>query len=216
MKKNRCIGLMIILCAGMLTGCGSDLQADTNTVYVSKHGEVISIDVEKLDQPYYKEDELKNFVDSAVEEYNMKNGKDSVEVDELTVCDQTAKLRMKYKTTEDYTAFNGVELYQGKVVQAQADGYDFDTEFVNVTEDDFPEVSREEVMAQEDLKVVIVKADTNVKVDGKILYVTCDGVTVIGKNTVSIERGTGTSHAENTKDAGEPLSSDAYTYIIYK
>ena len=58
----------------------------------------------------------------------MKTGKDSVEVDELTVCDQTAKLRMKYKTTEDYTAFNGVELYQGKVVQAQADGYDFDTE----------------------------------------------------------------------------------------
>ena len=38
MKRLGCIGLTIMICAGMLAGCGSSLEADTNTIYVSKHG----------------------------------------------------------------------------------------------------------------------------------------------------------------------------------
>ena len=117
MKRLGCIGLTIMICAGMLAGCGSSLEADTNTVYVSKHGKVVSMDVEQLDQSYYDETELKEFVDSAVDEYNTENGKNSVKVDDLTVEDGTAKLRMDYETVDDYTAFNGVELYEGKIVQ---------------------------------------------------------------------------------------------------
>ena len=94
MKRLGCIGLTIMICAGMLAGCGSSLEADTNTVYVSKHGKVVSMDVEQLDQSYYDETELKEFVDSAVDEYNTENGKNSVKVDDLTVEDGTAKLRM--------------------------------------------------------------------------------------------------------------------------
>ena len=48
MKRLGCIGLTIMICAGMLAGCGSSLEADTNTVYVSKHGKVVSMDVEQL------------------------------------------------------------------------------------------------------------------------------------------------------------------------
>ena len=96
MKRLGCIGLTIMICAGMLAGCGSSLEADTNTVYVSKHGKVVSMDVEQLDQSYYDETELKEFVDSAVDEYNTENGKNSVKVDDLTVEDGTAKLRMDY------------------------------------------------------------------------------------------------------------------------
>ena len=59
MKRLGCIGLTIMICAGMLAGCGSSLEADTNTVYVSKHGKVVSMDVEQLDQSYYDETELK-------------------------------------------------------------------------------------------------------------------------------------------------------------
>lgn len=45
-----------------------------------------------------------------------------------------AKLKMKYKTPEDYTAFNGIELYQGKVVASLAAGYVYDGEFARVEE----------------------------------------------------------------------------------
>ena len=40
--------------------------------------------------------------------------KNSVKVDDLTVEDGTAKLRMDYETVDDYTAFNGVEFTKGK------------------------------------------------------------------------------------------------------
>ena len=88
-----------------------------------------------LRRSYYDETELKEFVDSAVDEYNTENGKNSVKVDDLTVEDGTAKLRMDYETVDDYTAFNGVELYEGKIVQALAAGYDFDTDFAGVDKD---------------------------------------------------------------------------------
>lgn len=209
MKRLGCIGLTIIICAGMLAGCGSSLEADTNTVYVSKHGKVVSMDVEQLDQSYYDETELKEFVDSAVEEYNTGNGKNSVKVDDLTVEDGTAKLRMDYETVEDYTAFNGVELYQGKIVQALAAGYDFDTDFAGVTEDgSVTGVMREEILTQEDLKVVIIKANTDVKIDGKILYVSCDNVTVTGKDSVSIKEGTGIEKTWVTESEEVPATEE--------
>ena len=241
MKRLGCIGLTIMICAGMLAGCGSSLEADTNTVYVSKHGKVVSMDVEQLDQSYYDETELKEFVDSAVDEYNTENGKNSVKVDDLTVEDGTAKLRMDYETVDDYTAFNGVELYEGKIVQALAAGYDFDTDFAGVDKDGS-----------------VTGVTTDVKIDGKILYVSCDNVTVTGKDSVSIKEGTGIEktwiteaeevpsteavlETESTEDAGDVIEgeviigteeasgndvvtnlsggssgTDVYTYIIYK
>ena len=48
--------------------------------------------------------------------------------------DGVAKLKMKYKTPEDYTAFNGIELYRGKVVASLAAGYVYDGEFARVEE----------------------------------------------------------------------------------
>ena len=209
-----------------LAGCGSSLEADTNTVYVSKHGKVVSMDVEQLDQSYYDETELKEFVDSAVDEYNTENGKNSVKVDDLTVEDGTAKLRMDYETVDDYTAFNGVELYEGKIVQALAAGYDFDTDFAGVDKDgSVTGVTRWDILAQEDLKVVIIKANTDVKIDGKILYVSCDNVTVTGKDSVSIKEGTGIEktwiteaeevpsteavlETESTEDAGDVIEGE--------
>lgn len=226
MKRSGCVGLTVMICAGMLSGCGSSLEADTNTVYVSKHGKIVTMDVEQLDQSYYDETELKEFVDSAVEEYNTENGKNSVKVDDLTVEDGTAKLRMDYETVDDYAAFNGVELYEGKIVQALAAGYDFDTDFAGVDKDGSVRgVAREDILAQEDLKVVIIKANTDVKIDGRILYVSCDNVTVTGKDSVSIKEGTGIEktwiteaeevpsteavlETESTEDAGDVIEGE--------
>lgn len=161
-----------------------------------------------------------------MDEYNTENGKNSVKVDDLTVEDGTAKLRMDYETVDDYTAFNGVELYEGKIVQALAAGYDFDTDFAGVDKDgSVTGVTRGDILAQEDLKVVIIKANTDVKIDGKILYVSCDNVTVTGKDSVSIKEGTGIEktwiteaeevpsteavlETESTEDAGDVIEGE--------
>ena len=89
---------------------------------------------ESLDQSYYDETELKSYVDAEVKDYTAEHGKNAVEVESLKVEDGVAKLKMKYKTPEDYTAFNGIELYQGKVVASLAAGYVYDGEFARVEE----------------------------------------------------------------------------------
>lgn len=207
MKRLGCVGLSAVLSILTLAGCGqSDLKADTDTVYVEKNGAVLSMDVEAFDQEYYDEAELKEFVDSEVSDYNGQHGEKSVEVKDLSVEDKTAKLKLAYRTVDDYTAFTGVELYQGKVVQAMAAGYDFDVDFAAVDKDGVHGVLGSEITDQGDLKVVIIKANTNVQVDGKILYVSCDNVTLTGKNTVSIQTGTGIEKTWKTEAEQVPAT----------
>ena len=107
-----------------------------------------------------------------------------------------------------------------------AAGYDFDTDFAGVDKDGcVTGVTRGDILAQEDLKVVIIKANTDVKIDGKILYVSCDNVTVTGKDSVSIKEGTGIEktwiteaeevpsteavlETESTEDAGDVIEGE--------
>ena len=113
MKRLVCTVCSVLLCAGLLSGCGTSLEGEESVVYVGKKGVIASLDVETLDQSYYDETELKSYVDAEVEDYTAEHGKNAVKVESLKVEDGVAKLKMKYKTPEDYTAFNGIELYQG-------------------------------------------------------------------------------------------------------
>lgn len=209
MKKFLCMILCVVFCAGMLTGCGeTKLESDADIVYVDKKGAVTSIDVGELDQSYYSEDELKAFVGTEVDAYTAENGADTVSLDSLTVEDQVAKLTLKYKTVEDYAAFNGIELYQGKVVKALASGYDFNVDFAKVENSAVTgSASTRDIYAEDDLKVVIIRANIDVKVAGEICYVSSQNVEVTGTDTVSI------------REEGAPEDSfetEVYTYIIYR
>ncbi len=113
----------------------------------------------------------------------------------------SAKLIMEYDSYQDYSGFNGIELYVGSIVTAQAEGYDFDTEF-NSAEENTP-VTKEEVISDDDNKVAIIKANVDVRVPGTILYVSAKDTQIKEKDTVSI---TGKGSNEEA----------ALTYIIYK
>lgn len=191
MNKLKSVTFTGLLCAILMTGCGSSLEADTNTIYVEKNGKITSVDVEAFDQSYYDETELETFVDEAVNAYNEENGKGAVKVEELSVEDGVATLKMQYKTAEDYAGFNGIEMYQGSVVQAVAAGYGFDTDFVRVSDQTVAgNASKEEIYSQDDVKVVVIRAkNIDVKVDGEILFVSCENVELKGNNTISIQTG---------------------------
>ena len=183
MKRTGYIGLAVILCAGLFAGCGKEAEVTADTVHVAKNGKITSYDFEQFDKSYYDQDELQEFVNEMVTEYNTAHEKDAVKADEVSVTDGVAKLKMTYKTASDYEAFNDIELYTGDVVQAMADGYDFNVDFAGIDGDNIYGADRSDIIAQDDLKVVIIKDNTNVQVDGKILYVSCDNVTVTGKNS---------------------------------
>ena len=202
MKKIICVGFTMILCMGLLSGCSKKTDVDTSTVFIEKKGKITSVDVEALDKEYYYEAELESYITDHVNDYTSENG-NTVEMASFTVTDQVAKLQMQYDSYEDYTAFNGIELYDGTVVEAEAAGYDFDTDFISASDEDTKKVSKDDVLADDNNKVVIIKANVDVKVDGTILYVSKENTKVTEKNKVSI---TGEGSAEEA----------ALTYIIYK
>ncbi len=203
MRRYLCIGLVFLLAVSLFHGCGSALSnVNQSTVYVQKKGTILSADIEELDKEYYNESELEDYITSQVDAYQKEHG-ERVFMESFSVEDGVAKLMMKYVSFEDYQAFNGIELYNGNVVKAQADGYDFDTEFASVSENEKTKVSKEDVLAEDDCNVVIIGANTDVKVDGTILFVSDSNTIVTGKNTVSV--------------IGDEASEEAeLTYIIYK
>ena len=153
-----------------------------------------------------------------------------------------AGLLMEYDGYGSYASFNEAKLYTGTLLQAQADGYDFDVNFKTPDEsteagteaavvpeeeaatenviqgqiieentETTPEpasetvswISADEVLSDEDRKVLILEQDTDVKVKGEILYVS-DHVKVTGKDTATV-------YGEGSDSADTGLA-----YIIYK
>jgi len=180
-------------------------------VYAVKYGPYRELDAymtETLerDKEYYDEEELESYITDHVADFTEKNG-DTVEKVSFTVKEGIAKLQMEYDSCEAYTGFNGIELFHGTVVAAQAEGYDFDMEFCGVDaeaeEGKGKAFTKEDVLADDDNKVAVIKANIDVQVPGKILFVSAKDTKVTSKNTVSIT-GAGTS-----EEAG-------LTYIIYK
>ncbi len=243
MKRACMAGIGVLIGISMLAGCGKSLNADADTVYVQKNGTVLSVDVETLDKDYYDETELKDYVTDAISTYTEENGKNTVKLENLSVKDGTATLKMKYKTPEDYSGFNGIELYEGKVVKALAAGYDFNVDFVSVEDGKVTgAATKEEIYSGDDLKAVIIKANTDVKVDGTICFVSSENVKLTGTDSVSIREGYSLSSTESesvnngtesvggtTEAAGTDVDdttayvqddgafeTDVYTYIIYK
>lgn len=205
MRKFICVSLCALLCAGMLAGCKTSVSSEQSLVYVDKKGRVVSIDVESLEESHYDESELENFVKEEIDNYTNEHGKGTVSLEELKVEEGQAKLTMKYKTAQDYTDFNGIELYQGKIVKALAAGYDFKADFLKVENGKVTgSATTKEIYATEDLKVVIIKANNDVQVPGDICYISGENVTLTGADSVSIQ---------GTDDSFE---TDVYTYIIYK
>lgn len=239
MKKFECMMLGLFLCMGMLTGCGSTVESETSVVYIGKKGAVISVDVETLDKDYYDADELETFVDDAVSAYTKENGSGTVKVEDLTVEDGTARLQMKYKTASDYAAFNGIELYQGTVIEAVAAGYVFEGDFARVEDGEVVgSATKQEIYAANDLKVAIIRANEDVQVEGEICYVSCENVKLTGKDSVSIREGyriqttsetgeenvmtTEVSEQEETSETVDAVTeegsfeTEVYTFIVYK
>lgn len=203
MRRYLCIGLVFLLAVSLFSGCGGTLSnVNQSTVYVQKKGTVLSADIEELGKEYYKESELEDYIADQVEAYQKEHG-DRVFMESFSVEEGVAKLMMKYVSYEDYQDFNDIELYSGNVVRAQADGYDFNTEFAAVSGNEKTKASKEEVLSADDCNVVVIRANIDVRVDGTILFVSDSNTIVTGKNTVSII-------------GEEPNEEAELTYIIYR
>jgi len=205
MKRIGCAILAVLMLGILFTGCGS-VDSETNMIFVEKKGQVQTVDVEEFDKSYYSEEDFKAYAQEAIDTYNKSHEVDAITFTEFTLEEDVAKLKMEYKSVDDFSNFNEITLYQGSVAAAVSDGYLFDVDFSKVEKGEVTgKATRADILAEEGLSVVIIKANTNVMVDGTICYVSTANVTVTDKDTISIY------DEENTS-----LSTDVCTYIIYK
>ncbi len=185
MKKTISLLISVAVMAGLLAGCGTDYYTADSTVFVSKKGSVVSTDVEQFDTSTYKEDDLQEYVDQSIDTYNDKND-GAVKLKKLTVEDGKASLTIKYDSAEEYTGFNGIELFSGTIAEALAAGYDFKVDFAAIDDGKAKACDTSEFMDDDGYKVVVYKGSSNIHVDGKILYASIKDVKLVDEKTVSI------------------------------
>lgn len=161
------------LCACILTGCtdgGLNIKADDlekNTLSIDDAGIVQSGIVEAFDKDYYKEDELKQYLEDAIAYYNDTNKKDAVTVDSFLIADKSAKVVFQYKSMEDYKKLNDVEAEYLTVEEVTSQGL-FPGKFTNL--EDGKTVSKNTVEENSDYHVLILNEEYDVKTSGKICY----------------------------------------------
>lgn len=181
MRKTVRIGLVSVLAVSLLTGCGADFSADTDTVYVQKKGTVKGANVAGFDKEYYDEEELSDFITDTVDTYVAGAGEGSVKISDFAVEDGVAHVYLDYAGAEDYAAFNGVEFFAGSVLESFAAGYDIPDRFNGTDEAKKKEVTWDD----KNNKIVIIGQQAQVQVDGTILFVS-ENASVTGKNTADV------------------------------
>lgn len=212
MKKYISLGMILLLCLGILTGCTKDYIVDQSTVFVTKKDKIVSTDVEEFDTDKYSEKEFKQYIKDAVSEYNDKNGKKSVVFKKLKVKDKKATLIMEYKTVEDYVKFNGYELFVGTVDEAQKKGYAFEGEFAVLNDGKAALCENTNFLKDKDNKVVIIKHGVNVKVSGDVLYVSVDGAKYVDEKTISV--GVGNNIFNAFKEESTETNTESVTESV--
>ena len=206
MKKRMaalgcCIGMSMLLGA-----CGTKLDVQENTIALQRNGKILEAAVESFDQSYYDQEELNTYVQNAVDDYTTEHGKKSVSVTDSKVEEKKAYLTLEYENAETFSDFTGIECFSGSIVEAQSAGYDFDLDFYPVTDGkaDTKIVKGSTLLDDDDLKVLIVKENSDLIVPGKIAYVSTEGTEVTSEKQVNV-----TQKEQDTDEA-------VLVYVLYK
>lgn len=189
MKKTRAI-IVSLMMMFLLTACTGEKSADTNTVSVDKKGTVTETIVEEFAQSYYDADELKQMVDKEVADYNAKAGENSVTVKTFEAEEGKVKLVRTYTSYEDYAALNQSEFFVGTVAEAYDAGYSFED---MVSPDGSTTLTKQSVLENGESKIVICDVTGNVRVSGKITYIS-EGVKTQDNKTATVTEDGETSY----------------------
>lgn len=196
-----CIGMCMLMAA-----CGTKLDVQENTIALQRNGKILETAVETFDQSYYKEDELNSYIQNAVDDYTAEHGKKSVSVTESKVEEKKAYLTLQYENAETFQDFSGIECFSGSIVEAQSAGYDFEQDFYPVTDGkaDKKTVRGSSLLEDDDLKVLIVKENSDLIVPGKIAYVSTEGTEVTSEKQVNV--------TQKQQDTDESV----LVYVLYR
>jgi hypothetical protein len=211
MKKCTAILAALALSVGLLSGCGDTYEATESTVFVEKDGTILSTDIEAFDPSSYDESGLQTYVEETIREYTEEHGKDSVKLKDLSFADGKATLSIEYASVKDYSEFNEIEMFTGSVAEALAAGYTFVGEYYEFQNGNQSLCDASAFLNTDGYKVVIIKANTDVHVSGKIKYASVTNVALLDNSTVAISaenNSTLDAIADGTEESGDTESTE--------
>ena len=188
-----------------LAGCGEFLKS-VNSLEIDGSGNVKAFSISEFDKGYYSGTELRKQILDSVSEYNESAKDERISLKSCKVSKKMARVLLKYKSLEDYAAFNNVLAWSGTLADAVEEGY-FDKDTAVMSSDGTLKTTIDELESKfggktSSLKVLAVEEPLMIKVPGKIRY-TLGNVTMEGGYAI-----TGAGSLTTLLD--EPC------YIIYK
>ena len=197
--------LLVIVAIRFIMGAVNRLpRADVTTLTLLDNGEIVYEEIVPADETM-SEDEVEKFIKEELAAYNEAHGDRAIKLDKLSIEDGTAYQKTTYKDAVCYSDFTDFELYAGKLSDAIAAGYDFDTTFVSVYQGMLgDEVSSDMAVAESGLSVLIIRENGFVRVPGDIRYVSSNGVRLADRDLAEVYP------ADSTSDAA------VLAYIIYE
>lgn len=179
--------ILTVLClAAFLAGCGGkEGTADRTEIELKKNGSVVHTIVEEFAESYYDMEELKSMIAQACDAYNGTAGKEAVKMESAEAADGTATVVMKYDSAQSYSEFNRQALFAGTVKDAFKAGYDLNVKLLPVREGEAA-IGKDELLGMGEKRIAIVREAVDVKVWGKIRYLSEDAVLGSGADTASV------------------------------
>lgn len=194
MKKSL-IAFMAAAAVIFASGCGS-LKVDSNTIVIDRNGKITEGIAEDFSADYYSADELKAYIEKAVDTFETEYGKGIVKTSGFRADEKKAYMTVKYENQEAYENFTGNEIFAGTISEAEKEGYDFDVDFLKVKDGKTQkEAEKDEVLSDGSLNVLILHEITDIKVPGTIRYISSAGLEVTGEKTVAMKQGNDTAVA---------------------
>lgn len=194
MKKPAILLVLSLMC--LMQGCNSSKEADRETIEIKKDGSIVETVRESFEEEYYNIEELESYISSAVAAYNEDFGEIRIEMDKCGVKGKIAEAVMKYESMDDYMGFNDMEIFVGDLSELADTSYHAS---VNLKNKKGATASLSHLIASnESYEAVVVTWPCEVKVSGKIAYVS-DGVEILSGKVANVK-----------------VNDEAYAYIIYK
>ncbi len=194
MKRPGILLVLFLLC--FLIGCGKKEITDKESIEIKKGGKIVETVRESFEEEYYDEKELKEFIKAEIDTYNSSFDGDRIKLDSCGVKGSIAEVTMTYSSMNDYISFNDMKLFVGEladIIGTEYHGY------MDLYDKDGTIVPLSNVIASGDsYHVLVVSQDCDVKVNGKIVYVS-SGVEILSNTAADVT-----------------VSDEAYAYIIYK
>lgn len=233
------IAAAVIMTAFLLTGCTmldqivgteswKDWAPEQTSLQVYGDGSVAETIFDHLDQSWYTGDELQDMIARSMNEYNAANGENSLNVTEYSDEGGDVRVRLVYRTGEDYARYNNVVFFSGSMLDAEMQGYLFSGPFSSVEDSEIKEsgLDASEPLSHKEYRVVISDSGHVVQVPGKVRYISSNAE-VINSHVIQPAASSAAAEADSTAadttgdpETGEGLSDketdQTYLYIIYE